>query len=153
MEFRKAKTTEFTDIARLDRVAWLESFKGEFIPDGEHVWRIWVEYALTFVAVEEGKIVGVSLAFPCNDGKYDVHKLFVAKEHRGKGIGTELMRILIDGLDTLKVDSFLTVYPKNLPAIALYNKLGFSDKKFEKDFYGEDEDRFVLTRLFEKDRG
>ncbi len=38
MNFRKAKTSEFTAIAELDRVAWLESFKGEFIPDGEHAW-------------------------------------------------------------------------------------------------------------------
>ncbi|CAA6798830.1 MAG: Putative acetyltransferase [uncultured Sulfurovum sp.] len=152
MEFRKAKTTEFTAIAKLDRVAWLESFKGDFIPDGEHVWRIWVEYALTFVAVEKGEIIGASLAFPCNDGQYSVHKLFVAKHQRTKGIGTELMRVLLVTIDELKVDSFLTVYPKNPPAIALYEKLGFTEKKFEKDFYGEEEDRFVLTRIFEKNR-
>ena len=49
-------------------------------------------------------------------------------------------------IDKLKVDSFLTVYPKNPPAIALYEKLGFTERRFEKDFYGEEEDRFVLTR-------
>ena len=90
----------------LDRLAWLESFKGEFIPDGEHAWRLWVEYALTFVAVEDGQIIGASLAFPCNYGEYAVHKLFVAKEHRGKGLGTELMSILLVAIDELKVDLF-----------------------------------------------
>jgi phosphinothricin acetyltransferase len=147
MKIRKAKISEFTAIAKLDRVAWLESFKGEFIPDGEHVWRIWVEFASTFVALdEEDNIIGASLAFPCNHGVYNVHKLFVAKEHRGKGIGTELMRVLLKEIDKLKVDSSLTVYPKNPSAIALYTKLGFKDKRFEKDYYGEEEDRFVLTR-------
>lgn len=68
MRYRKAKTTEFTAIAQLDREAWKESFKGEFIPDGEHAWRLWVEYALTFVAVEEEKIIGASLAFACDNG-------------------------------------------------------------------------------------
>jgi len=149
MQIRKAKIAEFTAIAQLDRVAWLESFKGEFIPDGEHVWRIWVEFASTFVAVdEEGNIIGVSLAFPCNHGVYNVHKLFVATEHRGKGIGTELMRVLLEEMDELKVDSSLTVYPKNPSAIALYTKLGFTDKRFEKDYYGDAEDRFVLTRRY-----
>ncbi len=38
MNFRKAKTSEFTAIVELDRVAWLESFKGECIPDGENAW-------------------------------------------------------------------------------------------------------------------
>jgi GNAT superfamily N-acetyltransferase len=65
--------------------------------NGEHVWRIWVEFASTFVAVdEEEKVIGASLAFPCNHGIYNVHKLFVAKEHRGKGVGTELMRVLLE---------------------------------------------------------
>ena len=147
MKIRKAKISEFTAIAELDRVAWLESFKGEFIPVGEHVWRIWVEFASTFVALDdEGNIVGTSLAFPCNDGLYAVHKLFVAKEYRGKGIGTELMRVLLEEVDKLRVDSWLTVYPKNPSAIALYNKLGFTEKRFEKDYYGLEEDRFVLTR-------
>ena len=147
MRIRKAKTSEFTAIAVLDRVAWKESFKGEFIPDGEHVWRIWVEYALTIVAVDdEGEIIGVSLAFPCNNETYAIHKLMVDKAYRGKGIGTELMRVLLVEIDKLKVDSFLTVYPKNPPAITLYEKLGFTERKFEKDFYGEEEDRFVLTR-------
>jgi len=147
IQIRKAKISEFTAIAKLDRVAWLESFKGEFIPDGEHVWRIWVEFASTFVAVDkEENIIGASLAFPCNHGVYNVHKLFVAKEHRGKGIGTELMRVLLEEIDELKVDSSLTVYPKNPSAIALYTKLGFTENRFEKDYYGNEEDRFVLTR-------
>ena len=150
MKFRKAKTSEFTAIAKLDREAWKESFKGTYIPDGEHVWRIWVEYALTIVAVDEQEnIVGVALAFPCNNGTYDVHKLMVDKAHRGKGIGTELMRVLLVEIDKLKVDSFLTVYPKNPPAIALYEKLGFTERRFEKDFYGDEEDRFILTRKIE----
>ncbi len=147
MKFRKAKTSEFTAIAELDREAWKESFKGTYIPDGEHVWRIWVEYALTIVAVDEQEnIVGVALAFPCNNKTYAVHKLMVEKAHRGKGIGTELMRVLLVEIDKLQVDSFLTVYPKNPLAIALYEKLGFTERRFEKDFYGDEEDRFILTR-------
>ncbi len=51
------------------------------------------------MAVDENdKVIGASLAFPCNNGAYDVHKVFVAKEHQGKGIGTELIKILIDKL-------------------------------------------------------
>jgi len=65
---------------------------------------------------------------------------------RGEKIGTELMRVLLVEIDKLKVNSFLTVYPKNPPAIALYEKLGFIERRFEKDIYGEEEDRFILTR-------
>ncbi len=95
---------------------------------------------------DEENIMGVSLAFPSNNGIYNIHKIFVVKEYRGKGIGSELMRVLLKEIDRLKVDSSLTVYPKNPSAIALYTKFGFKDKRFEKDYYGEEEDRFILTR-------
>ena len=63
-----------------------------------------------------------------------------------EGVGTELMRVLLVAIYELKVDLFLTVYSKNPPAIVFYEKLGFTERKFEKDFYGDEEDRFVLTR-------
>ncbi len=42
--------------------------------------------------------------------------------------------------------NFTIYFPKNPPAIALYEKLGFTQRRFEKDFYGDEEDRFILTR-------
>jgi len=63
-----------------------------------------------------------------------------------EGVGTELMRVLFVEIDELKVDSFLTVYTKNPLEIAFYKKFGFTERRFEKDFYGDEEDRFILTR-------
>ncbi|HUG89525.1 MAG TPA: N-acetyltransferase [Planctomycetaceae bacterium] len=40
---------EFLEVAALDRIAW-PVVPDTFIPDGEHVWRVWCEHAVVLVA-------------------------------------------------------------------------------------------------------
>ena len=47
---RKSKISDFLEISELDRQAWRDNRNSDFIPDGEHVWRLWVEYSTVFVA-------------------------------------------------------------------------------------------------------
>ena len=46
----RAEPSEFLAIAHLDRLVWRNYPQSEFIPDGEHVWRVWCEYANVLVA-------------------------------------------------------------------------------------------------------
>lgn len=146
INFEKAQITDFLSIAELDRIAWKQNRNSEFIPDGEHVWRLWVEHALVFSAKQSDKLIGSILAFPCISGVYCVHKVFVDQLQRGNGIGSKLFEILLQEIDALKVDCFLTVDPLNEAAIRLYAKWGFIDKLFVKGYYRSNEDRYVLTR-------
>ena len=45
-----ARHEDFVGIAELDSGAWAESAHPDRVPDGEHVWRIWVDDAFVFVA-------------------------------------------------------------------------------------------------------
>lgn len=81
--YDKATESDFLAIAELDREAWELNRNSQFIPDGEHAWRLWVEHALVFLAKEQGIVIGVTLAFPCMSGKWCVHKVFVNHEKRG----------------------------------------------------------------------
>lgn len=146
MEIRRAAEKDFLPIAALDRVAWKDNRHSEFVPDGEHVWRIWVEHALVFCAEEGGLIVGAVLAFPCMDGSYCLHKVFMAHEAQGKGVGSRLFEVVLAEIDQLNADIFLTVDPENERAIRLYERWGFSERRFVAGFYREHEDRLVLTR-------
>lgn len=151
IKIRKAKITDFIAIAALDRIAWLDNKCSEFIPDGEHVWRIWVEHALVYCAENnDGDIVAAILAFPTQQNSYCVHKVFVAKEFKAKGIGSKLFACLLKALDSLSVTSFLTVDPENSAAIALYKKWGYTSSVLVKGYYRPEEDRLVLTRLYHK---
>jgi [ribosomal protein S18]-alanine N-acetyltransferase len=146
----RAASKDFLAVAALDRVAWRDNRSPEFIPDGEHVWRIWCEHALVFVGKEGERIVAAILAFPCRSGMYCVHKVMVAESCRGKGLGSQLFRVLLAEIDILGADAFLTVDPVNENAVKLYQKWGFTEQTFVPGFYRDHEDRFVLVRRARK---
>ena len=143
---RRAGASDFLAVAALDRVGWRRNRFPDFIPDGEHVWRVWCEHALTFVACEGENVVGVILAFPCVNGSYCLHKVIVDEAFRGRGIASQLFEVLLREVDAMGVDVFLTVDPANEKALRLYARWGFTDRTFVKGFYREEEDRFVLVR-------
>lgn len=146
MAVRRAVPADFLDIARLDREAWVESRHATFIPDGEHAWRLWSEHAILIVAEEDDAIVGASLAFPTFGGPYCLHKIFVDRARRARGIGRALMEATLAEIDATGVAVFLTVDPVNEAAISLYESWGFVDRQFVKGYYRPEEDRLVLTR-------
>jgi ribosomal protein S18 acetylase RimI-like enzyme len=151
MQIRRTVPTDFLAIAALDREAWKEGENAEFIPDGEHIWRLWTEHAIMFCAEVDVQIVGAIVAFPCLDGRYCLHKVFVKRDFRDKGIGSQLFEVLLQEIDEKGVSVFLTVSPGNEAAIALYEKWGFDRRELVKGYYREVEDRYVLSRVWEKD--
>ena len=146
MDIRRATESDFLAIAALDREAWQDNAHPEFIPDGEHVWRAWVEHAIVYCAYERETLGGAILAFPCVGGYYWLHKIFVQSGHRGKGVASGLMRALLAEVDRLGKDILLTVDPQNEKALRLYESWGFTERRFVKGYYRECEDRYVLTR-------
>ncbi len=143
MKIKWADPEDFLKIAALDREVWQDY---EFIPDGEHVWRIWMEHASVICAEIESRIVGAILAFPCKNGHYCIHKVFVKKAFRGEGIGSKLFEHLLIDIDRQNLCTFLTVDPVNDAAISLYEKWGFNERKLVKGYYRQEEDRYVLLR-------
>ena len=139
---------DFLGIAALDRVVWTGEHD-RFIPDGEHVWRVWCEYARVLVA-ESGAlpdgpwspIAGAALGFPTLDGELFLHKIFVHPACAGLGIGTALLRAMLADADA---PVLLTVNPANARALALYRKLGFTVRAEVKGYYREEEDRVVMV--------
>lgn len=147
MDIKRATPSDFLEIARLDREAWAQNRNSEYIPDGEHVWRLWTEHALVFCAWDQDKLMGAVLAFPTTtNGLYCLHKVFVDHAYRGQGIGSDLFDAVLTACDHQKVACFLTVDPVNEGAIRLYEKWGFTERVFIKGYYRPEEDRLVLTR-------
>lgn len=143
-----ARINDAAAIATLDREAWEGMRYSDAIPDGLHAWRIWCEHALTFVArTPGGMIVGAVLAFPCANETFCLHKIMVAADLRGQGIGSRLFSRLVGELDQRKAYCFLTVAVENHRAIELYRKWGFENEELVAGYYRKGEDRLVLTRL------
>ena len=100
VSFARAEHRDFLGIADLDRHAWSDGRHAESIPDGEHVWRVWVAGAHLYVARDGVRIVGAIVAFPTRQGSVFVHKVMVDKRYRGRGIGTRLFDLLLEDIDT-----------------------------------------------------
>lgn len=66
-QIKRAGITDFLDVAALDRTAWPPGPLGAYLPDGEHAWRVWVEYAVVGVARQADAAVGLVLLFPSLD--------------------------------------------------------------------------------------
>ena len=145
---RKAKISDFLSVAELDRRAWKDNRNSDFIPDGEHVWRLWMEYSTVFVAEIHKKIVGVVLLFKANNcSLYLFHKIFIDKNYRDKKIGNMFFQNIANFLDKEKADCLLTTDPVNARMIHLCEKYGFNEKQLIKSYYRQDEDRIVIRRM------
>lgn len=141
-----ARTSDFLNIAALDRISWRES-GSDFIPDGEHVWRLWCEHATVLVCratetlADSGDIAGALVMFPTEKGQQFLHKIMVHPSCRGQGLGTRLMDA---GLQRATAPVLLTVNPENQAAVHVYEKLGFRVQELVKGYYRPHEHRYVM---------
>ncbi|HHV42352.1 MAG TPA: ribosomal protein S18-alanine N-acetyltransferase [Clostridiaceae bacterium] len=102
---------------------------------------------LYFVAEADNKIRGFISAYPLGD-VMDIYDLTVRLEDRRQGIGRQLMeRILLESkardIDLL----MLEVAESNLPALKLYEKLGFICYGLREKYYQDTGEDAYLMRL------
>lgn len=84
-----------------------------------------------FVVVELNKeIIAIGQAYiEESEGKRfgGIGRVYVKEKHRGKGIGTNLIKFLLNHLKKLKIKEIESyVYSKNKPSLRLHNKFGFN---------------------------
>lgn len=144
-KIKLAQPGHFLDVAALDRIAWPDE-PDTYIPDGEHAWRLWCEYATVLIAVESQPdqrelVTGALLMFPTNTSEIFLHKIMVHPDYRGKGIGSALMQqALQDAQDVV----LLTVNPENTPAVKLYESFGFNVRTRVEGYYRPHEHRLIM---------
>ena len=87
------------------------------------------------IVLEEGKVVGYAgLNRVLDEG--DVTNIVVAEEYRGRGLGTALTAALLEEGKKEGIQAFtLEVRFSNLPAVRIYEKLGFVQEGIRKRFY------------------
>tara|TARA_R110002095_G_scaffold150422_1_gene130068 strand:- start:172945 stop:173406 length:462 start_codon:yes stop_codon:yes gene_type:complete len=145
---KQALPEDFLAIAALDRMAWPEE-PDTFIPDGEHAWRLWCEYATVLIAVANNEkqgqtVAGALLMFPTNTSETFLHKIMVHSDFRGQGIGSALMK---QALQTANQVVLLTVNPDNTPAVRLYESFGFQTRTRIEGYYRPHEHRLLMEFL------
>ena len=105
------------------------------------------DYCMYLVAEENGEVIGCAgLTNSFNEGNID--NVVVAEAHRGRGVATLLLRELIRRGEADGIEAFtLEVRVSNLPAIHVYEKLGFVSEGIRPRFYEKPtEDAMIMWR-------
>jgi RimJ/RimL family protein N-acetyltransferase len=95
--------------ARVSR--WLDNI----LPEGKHL-----------VVEREGRMIGHAMLMPTGRDGVKEYAIFLAKDVRGQGVGTQVNRLSVEVARTMDVSRlWLSVEPHNRPALRSYEKAGF----------------------------
>lgn len=144
IEIRLATLADLSAIALLEQ----QVFETAVYPDFffRQAFDLWPDFLL--LAWQGSQLVGYILAAPEQQGlsRLGILSLAVSAESRGLGVGQLLLNALLQQCPQTTQQLWLTVAPDNLPALRLYEKLGFVQQKFSEDYYGKGEPRWVLVK-------
>jgi ribosomal-protein-alanine N-acetyltransferase len=137
---------------RINQIALPENYSPDFFMD------LYDRFPATFIVAEEdNKIVGYMMCriennlFGFASGytkKGHVISIAVLPGHQHKGIGEALMKEALQNMKALykAKECYLEVRVSNLPALALYKKLGFTTKRTLQHYYANNESAYVMTK-------
>lgn len=149
---REARKEELGDVISINLVCLPEHYPYDFWLDHLNTW------GKTFLVAEvDGKIVGYvmcrvesGLGFISNKLSRLGHVVSIAvlPEYRRRGIGRMLM---LEALDRLREyygvnEVYLEVRVSNIPAIKLYESLGFRKVKVLRHYYLDGEDAYLMAK-------
>jgi len=150
---RQASEEDLVSVMNINRVCLPENYSFFFFRT------ILQNYPKTFLVAEaDGKIVGyVMCRVERILSKFDrfrfkraghVISIAVLPEYRNRGIASSLLGKAIDLLrDEYGCEEvFLEVRVSNLPAISLYEKLGFLKVSISRRYYLDGEDAYIMAR-------
>jgi GNAT superfamily N-acetyltransferase len=146
---RRAVENDIEGIQAVGTSAWWDTYPGLF-PDEfieQNLARWWAaerlkqaiesEEHIVLVAEEDEDVIGVAHTQIRDDNSAILWKLYVLKEHRGRGVGTALVEESIKQFPP-QVETYYTEYhSENRRAAAFYASRGFVfDRTKEDDFHG-----------------
>lgn len=112
----------------------------------EHSLRL--ENVLCYVAKNDEKVLGFVLIEE-TPYDFDILEIVVEQNLRGRGIGTMLMKKVLDyAKRTHKEKATLEVASDNKNAMMFYEKCGFSQISIRKNYYKNGNDALVFQKTF-----
>ena len=145
MILEKMNASHVAQIAQLEKICFSDPWSERSVASElENKLSCWL------VAMEEEQVAGyIGSQTVC--GETDMMNVAVHPDHRRKGIAEALILALTAELKTMESHCLtLEVRASNIPAIALYEKLGFSEIGRRKNYYRNPrEDALILRKEWE----
>lgn len=143
MHIRRAAPEDLDDLMRIED----ESFQDERFSRDLLEMFVNEDDFETLVCEVGGTVAGYATAYIEPGVMTRVLSLAVDYEHRGMGIGRQLMRqVEFQGKDSGSAVITLEVRVSNVPAVNLYLKEGYQIRGTIDDYYGKGEDAFYMEK-------
>ena len=145
-EVRLATVSDLASIAELEqRTFGAETYPAFFFRQAIDLWG--PHFLVVCLA---GSVVGYALGSPsARQASGWILSAAVESGHRGLGLGRKLVGRLIDSFGRRGCETvWLTVSPDNSQALSLYQRLGFKLVDRDARYFGPDQPRLKLRRVF-----
>lgn len=143
-EFRivDAKLRDVWRVRRLEKAI----FPKDAFPLVEIVMLFLVPRIQTIKAIDTNGKMAAFLAISRNFGGYPVWiiTIGVAERYQRRGLGRQLMQWIEDTIDPARIR--LTVRASNIPAISLYEQMGYIQVERRRRYYNDGEDGLVMEK-------
>jgi ribosomal-protein-alanine N-acetyltransferase len=148
MEYRLYKPEDFAALYAIEEICFQPPFR---FPRRFMRQLVDARDTATWIAEEEGAMAGFAIVEWTEDFhgvSANIATIEVSPEHRKRGVGMELMRLMEQSARTANAAVLgLHVDPANASAIRLYESLGFAHVGNEDDFYAPDRNALVYRKL------
>lgn len=142
MDIRKMTESDLNEVCAIEQETFSEPWSKE-----DFLKSLLDEKNGYLVAEIDGKVVGYC-GFWGIAGEGDIYNVAVKKEYRKQQIGISLLKKLIEIGTSQDITAFtLEVRSSNVPAICLYETLGFERAGVRKDFYSKPKEDAVIMWL------
>ena len=92
-------------------------------------------YRYYFVYEQGGELFGCIAADHTGDSEVELYWIHVAQQHRGKGVGRDLVNYLIASLEPSITTLYVTTFQNYTPTLAFYKALGFTEHEKKVAYY------------------
>jgi len=142
LNIRKARKKDVPEVYSIEIFSFEKPYPLQLL-----LFYYYVADDLFLVAELENKVVGYVIGIVKKTGEGHVISLAVHPEFRCRGIGTLLMKQLLERMKRVKASHVkLEVEARNEAALTLYRKLGFREMGLLKDYYGHGRHAYIMVR-------
>jgi RimJ/RimL family protein N-acetyltransferase len=143
MEFMEKGPGDAAELSEYLYPIWHEVFD-PLMPweEAEYIFRAWTNPEAIVEAMSKGYVFGYVFCEGSRiglysyrlqeDGRFYINKLYLEKEYRGKGLGSEAIRMMMDlARSSGCPEVYLNVYYRNEKAIAAYKRAGMTGYRYK----------------------